>query len=31
MATMDAATAQRIKDEAWREMVHDVTNAWRTS
>jgi hypothetical protein len=26
---MDAATAQKIKDEAWREMVDDLTNAWR--
>jgi hypothetical protein len=28
--TMDAATAQEIKDRAWREYVHDISNAWRS-
>jgi hypothetical protein len=27
--TMDAATAQRIKDEAWNAYVQDISNAWR--
>ena len=27
---MDAATAEQIKDEAWRAYVHDITNAWRS-
>jgi hypothetical protein len=27
--TMDAATAQRIKDEAWSAYVQDLSNAWR--
>jgi hypothetical protein len=27
---MDAATAQKIKDAAYNEMVSDLTNAWRT-
>jgi hypothetical protein len=26
---MDAAESQRIKDQAYREMVDDLTNAWR--
>jgi hypothetical protein len=28
--TMDAATAQRIKDTAYEAMVTDISNAWRT-
>jgi hypothetical protein len=28
--TMDGATAQKIKDAAWLEMVERVSNEWRT-
>jgi hypothetical protein len=27
--TMSAADAQKIKDEAWNEMVSDLTSAWK--
>jgi hypothetical protein len=27
--TMDAATAQRIRDEAWKEMVDEMQSAWK--
>jgi hypothetical protein len=29
--TMTADQAQAIKDRAWREMVDDISNAWRQS